>query len=339
MTDKTNRQSDVENLIIGHFDGSLTEEQEQKFGQALATSAKVKRLFTSHMRMEGRLHSLGRDGLLHEPGAVTQETMPQPADITVVEQNDPKPVAPARLGIWTASTSLAICVALMFGWAMWPTSVSASSVLRKAQQVAAEMIDRTYRMSDSRPNAEGSLTTRELTITVRGERRFIVQPEHGDYVMGSDGTDYWIARRSGPVFVTGDFRKLAHEVQRQIPRRRLLNEVLASPDEPLLLGMSDLLLLIERRYDIELVDSPNSAEYHVRATRRSYVRRGPSVINLHADAETGVVLKAELKFAGSWQRAFELIDTSTLSEHWYHYSEHAADRPVKRLDAATDQDQ
>jgi len=335
MTVEAKNQNPIEDLIVGHFDGSLTGEQEKELAEALATSTEAKRIFLSYMRMEGRLHSLGRDGFLRKPGVATQEA-PQPADTAAAAQNGSEPVAPARLVVWAASTSLAICVALMLGWAMWPTPVSANSVLQKAQQVAAKMIDRTYRMSESRPNAEGSLTTRELMITVRGEGRFVVQSEQGDYVMGNDGSDYWMARRKGPVFVTGDFRKLAPELQRQIPNRRLLIDVLASPDEPLLLCISDLLLLIERRYDIELVDSKTPIEHHVRATRRSDVRGRPSIINLHADAETGVVLKAELHFADSRKRNWELIETSTLSERWYHHSEHAPGRPVKRLDAATD---
>ena len=305
--------------------------------QALATSAGAKRLFASHMRMEGRLHSLGRDGLLREPGGVAQEAFPtdrnrQPAD-TAAEQTGSGSAASSRFRIWTAS-SLVICVAVMLGWALWPTSVSASSVLQKAQRVAAEMIDRTYRMSEYRPKAAGNLTTREVTITVRGEGRFVVQPDHGRYVMGSDGTDFWLARRNGPVVVTADFMKLAPELRRQIPKRRLLKDVLTSPNEPLLVGISDLLQLIKRRYDIELVDSTNPAEHHVRATRRSNVGHQPTIINLHADAETGVVIRAEVEFPNSRQRTWELIETSNLSDQWYHHSQHAPGRQVKRQDAA-----
>lgn len=334
MTDKANDLDAVEELVVGHFDGTLAEDQEKELAAALATSASAKQLLLSYMRMEGRLHSLGRDGFLREPVAEPQESVGQPADIAPVVNI----VAPSsrRSRVWTASTSLAVCATVLLAWTLWASSVSASSVLRKAQRVAAEMIDRTYRMSETRPNAKGSLTKRELTITVRGEGRFVVQPDHGDYVMGSDGTDFWMTRRNGPVFVTGDFRKLAPELRRQIPNRRLLDDVLASPNEPLLLGMSDLLLLIERGYDIELVDSPNAEVHHVRATGRSLGRRRPSVINLYSDTETGVVLKAEVNFANSRQRTWELFETSTLSDQWYHHSEHAPNRPVKHLDAATE---
>ena len=170
-------------------------------------------------------------------------------------------------------------------------------------------------------------------VTVRGGGRFVVQPEHGAYTMGSDGTDYWMARRNGPVCVASDYRTLAPELQRQIPNRRLLNDILTSPEEQLLLGMSDLLLLIEQRYDIELSDSTNSTVHRVRATRRSDVRGRASVINFEVDVKSGVVLKAELSFRDSRQLSFKLIETPIRSDEWYHYSAHAPDRQVERLNA------
>ena len=71
MTNEPNEHIEVENLIVGHFDGTLDEGQEQELATALATSAESKQLFLSYMRMEGRLHSLGRDGFLREPAAET----------------------------------------------------------------------------------------------------------------------------------------------------------------------------------------------------------------------------------------------------------------------------
>jgi len=330
MSDSEDNQTHIEELVLGHFDGTLSEAQEEELAAELAASVSAKRLFLSYMRMEGRLHSLGRDGFLHAPTAEAQETVLQPADSAPPVQT---PRRSWRSRVWTASTSLVVCAAAMLTWTLWPSSVSASSVLERAQQAAAEMVDRTYRLVID-ANADNGPAPRELRITVRGGGRFVVQPDHGAYVMGSDGAEYWMARRNGPVFVTDDFRSLAPELQRRIPNRRLLDGVLASRNEPLLLDMSSLLLLIEHRYDIELVDSGNPAEHHVKATRRSEFRGGPSIINLQADAESGVVLKAEVSFDRSRQRTWELIETRTLSDQWYHYSEHAPDRPVERLDAA-----
>jgi hypothetical protein len=333
MNDIADDHNHIEELVVGHFDGTLTEKQEKELAEKLAASASAKQLFLSYMRMEGRLHSLGRDGFLREPILETQDVDARPADSTHGVRNHPAPGRSRRSHVWTASTSLAVCAAVMLTWTLWSSSVSASSVLERAQQAAAEMVDRTYQLVMSHPDAEGEPTTRELTITVRGGGRFVIQPAHDAYVMGSDGTEYWMARRNGPVFITGDLRLLAPELQRQIPNRRLLDGVLASPDEPLLLDMSGLLLLIERRYDIQLVDSPNPGEHHVRATRRSGIRGGASVINFHADAESGVVLKAELSFGGSRQRTWKLIEAPSLSDEWYHHSRHAPGRRIQSLDA------
>lgn len=331
MSDMTDDQNDIEELVVGHFDGTLTDAQEKELAVALAASDSAKQLFLSYMRMEGRLHSLGRDSFLREPTTEAQETVPQPADSTPAVQ---VPRHSWRSRVWTASTSLAVCAAVMLTWTLWPSSVSASSVLERAQQAAAEMVDRTYRLVMSDSKADDGPASRQLRITVRGGGRFVVQPDHGAYVMGSDGADYWMARRNGPVFVTDDFRSLAPELQRRIPNRGLVDGILASPNEPLLLDISGLLLLIERRYDIELVASSDPREHHVRATRRSDFRSGPSIINFQADAESGVLLKAEVNFRNSRQRTWELIETPTLPDQWYHHTEHAPNRPVERLDAA-----
>jgi len=334
MTGEAENRNQIDDLIIGHFDRTLNEEQEMELADALTSSGEAKETFLSYMRMEGRLHSMGRDGFLREPPAELAIEPERPAPQPVVDE----PVVRSdrqRLRLIAASTSLVVCavvILMLSSGVLWPSSVSASSVLQRAQQVAAEMVDRRYRLVESRETTQGGSPLRDLVITVRGRGRFVVQPEHGGYVMGSDGTDYWVARRNGPVCVTSDFRKLAPELKKRIPNRSLLHSVLASPEEPLLLEMSGLLRLIERRYDIELVKSGTPAEHHVRATRRSSLRGGASVINLKADAKSGVVFWAEMNFADR-KRTFELIETPTLSSQWYHHSEHAADRPVVRLDA------
>lgn len=288
-------------------------------------------LIQQYMRMEGRLHSLGRDGFLREPIAEPDKPTPQPVDVASAVRGAAGQSHPLRSSIWTASASLAGCVALMLTWTLWPSSVSASSVLQKAQRAAAEMVDRTYRLVVSRPTAENGPSTHELTISVRGGGRFVIRPENGAYMIGCDGTEYWMARQDGPVCVTRDFRSLAPELQRAIPNRRLL-EMVASPNEPLLLEITEVLSLIQRRYDIELVKSADAAEHHIRATLRSGKRNDPSVINFWADAKSGVVLRAEMDGPDSRQARFELIESPMLSDQWYDHQEHVPDRPVESLD-------
>ena len=143
----------------------------------------AKQLSLSYMRMEGRLHSLGRDGFLREPAAESHESTRQPADTMPAVERVPQRPRSWRSRIWTASPSLVVCCAVVLTWALWPSPVSASSVLQKAQQAAAEMVDRTYRLVLSNPNASGGPSSREVRVTVRGGGRFVVQPDNGMYVM------------------------------------------------------------------------------------------------------------------------------------------------------------
>lgn len=337
MTHDPDTHNEITSLIVGHFDGSLTEAQETQLAEALGTSSEAQQRFLAFMRMEGRLHSLGRDGFLREPAKPRpaereHPTPPLEDEVSVLQHSQPRSRQRSRL--LAATTSLAACVAVLLmltSGVLWPSTVSASSVLQNAQQAASAMVDRTYRLVVTHPHDHDAPPLRELTITVRGGGRFVLQAEREAYTMGNDGVDYWLARRNGPVFVTADFRKLAPELRRQIPNRRLLDAVLASPDEPLLLNISDLLQLIERKYDMELVPSPKAEEHRVRATRRPGFRGGPTMIEFQTDATSGIVRKATMHHEGSQQTTLELVDTPNRSNHWYHHSAHAPGRRVERL--------
>ena len=158
-----------------------------------------------------------------------------------------------------------------------------------------------------------------------------MRPVDGAYAMGSDGTDYWVTQQSGPVWVTSDSRSLAPKLKRTIPNMWLFG-IAASPDEPLLLGMAGLLSLAERRHDVELIDSASDSEHHVRATLRSDRRNAPERIDFWTDANSGVGLRAEARWSDGRQMRFELVESATFSDRWYHYSQHAPGRQVKRLE-------
>jgi archaellum component FlaF (FlaF/FlaG flagellin family) len=322
MIEQGNHRSAFEDLIVGHFDGNLSVDQERELAKAIAESPESKRLFLSYMRLEGRLHSLGHDGFLSAVDAQPENTL------------NTRPEHRQRSRLWAASSSIAVCGVLIaiLGWGLWPSSVNANSVLQKAQQAAAELIDRTYRVTISQTNEHSQSQT--LTINVRGGGRFVIQPADGAYVMGNDGTDYWMTQADGPVWVTNDFRSVAPELQRQIPNRRLLG-LAASPDEPLLTGVSELLSLIQRKYNVELIESATAMEHHIHATLNSSRRNHPEVIDLWSDVESGVVLRAEVKWSNGMQRRFELVESVKLSQQWYHHSAHAPGRKVERIHAAS----
>ncbi|MFK8111715.1 MAG: hypothetical protein AB8B91_05920, partial [Rubripirellula sp.] len=96
--------------------------------------------------------------------------------------------------------------------------------------------------------------------------------------------------------------------------------------------MADLLSLAERTYDVELIDSAGASEHHVRANLRSGSRNAPEWIDFWADADSGVATRAEVRWADDRQMRFELVESATFSDRWYHYSQHAPGRQVKRLE-------
>lgn len=328
MTEKGN-QSELEDLIIGHFDGDLLVDQE--LAKAITESPDSKRLFLSYMRMEGRLHSLGRDGFLGSKERHLDTTLAVESNVVTQSENN-QPLS-TRSRLWAASSSVAVCGVLIavLCWGLWPSSLSASSVLQKAQQAAAELIDRTYHVTISQ--AKESSQPQTFTINVRGGGRFVIRPADGAYVMGNDGTDYWMTQTDGPVWVTSDFRSVAPDLRKKIPNRKLLG-LASSPDEPLLLGVSDLLSLIERKYDVELVESASVKEHHIRATVNSRRRNHPEVVYLWSDVDSGGMLRAQVEWPNGMQRRFELVESVKLPPQWYQHSEHAPGRKIERIPAA-----
>lgn len=334
MTNEPSKNIDIENLIVGHFDGTLNEDQEQELATELATSAESKQLFLFHMRMEGRLHSLGRDGFLREPSAGVAIEPERPAS----QSADTPPFVRGgrkRLRLLAVS-SLAACTAvtmMMLSGVLWPSTVNANSVLKRAQVAASEPIDRTYRVTISHEEERSS--TGELRVDARDGGLFVLRPVDEAYVVGSNGTDYWLTRQGEPVWVTRKRAVLVPKLRRTMSSSRLLFGLASSPNEPLLLDMAGVLSKIEDWHNVELLDSTSSSEHHVRATlrhgRQNPPPNTPETIDFWADAESGVGLRAEMRWADGRQMQFELLASVKLTDRWYDYSEHAPDREVRRL--------
>lgn len=341
----------IENLIAGHFDGNLTEQQEVELVQVLTSSTLAKQLFRAYMRMEGRLHSLGRDGYFQVPDTANKDTankdtaalLDRAGQLTKVTPADqannqylPFTFSPlrksSRLRATTSSFAACVTLVLLMGWVLWPADAKANNVLKRAQRAAADLVDRAYLVTISRGGWQRPIHCHQLMINVRGGRHYVIQSMDGSYVMGSDGTDYWMTQRDGPVWITSDYRKLAPELLRKIPNRNLLR-LADSPHEPFMLNVSSLLALIENSYDVELARSTDPAEYHVRAFLRFGRSNQAENIDFWADAKNGTVLRAELAWKNRKRASIQLIDTAPVSERWYHYSQHAGNRPVNRLQA------
>lgn len=319
----------LENLVVGHFEGSLTTEQEQNLASMLSNSAEAKQLFLSYMRLEGRLHSLGRDGLLREPDPPIIEAKERPT-ARQASSGRPQRISARALRILA---SLAVCLVAMatISWLLATKPVSANAILEKAQLAAAELIDRSYRLVISNLRTDNERGDREVEISLRGGGNFLVQPENGIYVMGFDGSDFWLARKAGYVAVTSDYQSLSSELTSRIPNRRLL-EFLSAPQQPLLLDLESLLKRIRESYDVELVESESDELQHLRGT----LRKGePAVImpiiDLWIDTESGVFVKAELVKPDKRSATIELLESRPLPEDWYRHEYHFPDHKVRRL--------
>ena len=330
MSDRSKKFREIDDLIFGHFDHSLTEQQECELAHHLKKCPETRARFCTQMRMEGRLHSLGRDGFLSPPA------LPLSCEAEAFASDNMHEVTPAskvshKLRVPTAITSwvvAATAILLLTSWSLWPSGVSAASVLEQAKQAAQEILDRTYRVTLINP--QDQTVKQELTLDVRGASQFVIRPLDGSYIMGSDGSEFWVTRPNGPVWVTNNFRSLAPTLRRRIPNRRILGFA-TSPDEPLLLEISGLIALIERNYEIELVNAPGSPEHHIRATLRSAKPNIPQTIELWADPETGIVGKAVTHWPNQSSRALELVKSEPLHEDWLQHSHHAPNAEVIAL--------
>ena len=176
----------------------------------------------------------------------------------------------------------------------------------------------------------------EVELTMRGGGRFVVHPQSKRYVMGNDGTDFWLILKEGPVLVTGDFLSLPREQVRQI-RNLPVVQLASDPNELLLLELASILELIEKNYNVQLLESEDPGLRHLLARRRDGRRLGPFTIDLWVDVHTGVTRRMELELV-PWSGkiltkrvSLVEIESRTFSESWYGYAEHAPGRAVSRV--------
>ncbi len=319
----------LETLILGHFDNSLTERQESELAQRLATCPETRARFRTQMRMEGRLHSLGRDGFLASAAVQQASAADGPGShiehqVTTVAESSSRRIPP----VFTSWVAAASTILLLAAWSLWPSGVNAASVLRQAQQAAQELVDRTYRVTLTNPSNQA--WEQELTLDIRGGSKFVLRPVDGSYIMGSDGSEFWMARPDGPVWVTGNYRALAPALRRRIPNRRILG-LATSPNKPFMLDVTELLSLIKRNYEIELINPSGTPQHHIRATLRSEIVNAPEKIEFWTDADTGVVIKAKTYWPDQNIRTLELLNSEPLNQNWYQYPLHMPDAEARRL--------
>lgn len=320
MTELTTT-SQIESLVIKHFDGALNLEQDRMLADLLKESREAREIFLSYMRLEGRLHSLGRDGLL----------------IEVAETPINSPIRHVRYRNVFAVSAVSACLAgaLLFLFAAFElSSVNASSVMQRVKTAATQMVDRTYRVTlfenDASPN-----TASKAMVNARGGGHFLVRADGDSFVLGSNGDRYWATRGNGPILIAenrGAFRSLVRQAK---PQGLFFLGIAASTDEPLLLDIEGLLVLIERHYEIKLMDSDNDSVHWIHGKRRTTAQSNgshrPDQIDVFVDKDSGVAIQLDLVWHGGSKMQFEFDGSSDLPVQWYEHSYHFPKRSIKYL--------
>ncbi|MGB0600241.1 MAG: hypothetical protein ACPGLY_26485 [Rubripirellula sp.] len=243
--------------------------------------------------------------------------------------------------MWLTWGSVAACfaVTLIFVWSYRSSTANASSVLHQARLAATERVDRSYQVTMTKlvaGNDQPNVT--EVELNMRGGGRFVVQPQNKRYVMGNDGTDFWLILKEGPVLVTGDILSLPREQMRKL-RNLPVVQLDSDPNELLLLELVSILELIEKNYNVELLESEDPGLRHVLARRRDGRRLGPLTIDLWVDVYTGVTRRMALELVPFSDKVLAKrvsiiqIESRVFSESWYGHAEHAPGREVSRMGA------
>lgn len=246
--------------------------------------------------------------------------------------------------MWLTWGSVAVCfaVTLVALWSNRSSTANASSVLQQARLAAMESVDRSYLVTMTKLAAgKDQPNVTEVELNMRGGGRFVIQPQNKRYVMGNDGTNFWLIFKEGPVLVTGDILSLPREQMRQI-RNLPVVQLASNPNELLLLELASILELIEKSYSVALLESEDPGLRHVLARRRDGRRLGPLTVDLWVDVHTGVVRRMELELMPSSDKVLAKrvslvqIDSRMFSESWYEYAEHAPGRAVSRVGVRTE---
>ena len=270
MPVNSNQPSDdaTESLIRKHFEDHMTAAEEQKLAAALSTSDSSRELFLSYMRLEGRLHSLGRDGLLLEPATDNSlkeiDGKSQKSSFSSSRRTSPP---------WRVLLSLAAMLVLMFvvSWSLSPEPLSAHSILERAKLAAAEWVDRTYLLKINDLMLDGPNRVREFEIDMRGDGVYLVRPLNkgtrtGMRLLGNSGTEQWFSRKnSSTIFTTGDYQSLSPELKKKVPNLGVAN-FLTSRRKAMLLDIASLLNYVNKTYEVEFVESEQPNTRHLRAT-------------------------------------------------------------------------
>lgn len=232
---------------------------------------------------------------------------------------------------WMSLLATAAILMLAVGlWLAFGSPPSAYAVVRSAQQQAAQVIDRVYRVR-LQPRL-ASMPSREGTLYVRGGEKLAYKHPTllGESLwLGTNGNEGWLVPPHGPVLVREDpyYLKLwQNEQGEQLP----------------FLQLTTVLERMQQGYDLEILPPDNDPQQtikltHVRGTRRAG-ESGPQQIDMWADTRNGNAQRMLFTFERDslvlpfFQVSFELMNDQSVASDWYeHRAHHGEERPVVRI--------
>ncbi len=250
----------------------------------------------------------------------------------------PPPVIPRRRR-WL--TPLVVAASLVIAAAFLrvpfnPSRQTALAAVTATLKAAEAGTDRKYLVTTELRTAAGEDKSIQADLWVHGNSRYVLRQDGalGDFLMGSDGVEYWVTPSIGPIFV-GKTPGLLEQLV-------LGDARLATP----FLQLTSILDRMAQRYELSLLpeeDLPaaeGSAKIrctHVLARRRGDVDPlNPETIELWTARQSGIaqrmILSWPLADDDSGLRAVTLNlrpVESSISEEWYgHRAHHAPDRDI-----------
>lgn len=216
----------------------------------------------------------------------------------------------------------------------------ATEILAEIRQVSLADTDRIYHVFHSTSQHDAAFEFLGK-LYLRGTTGFVVQVDK--IAFGRYGDEYWVVPPEGPIFVANSFNWLNSPSTRDMLELDLLKDLSVKSHRAPLMQLSTTVESIEGDYDFAVhrgtyVGTRRLDE--LSAARREANEELPASIRLWFDAETKIIYTVELTWSvvdGKPLRhsvQFALAPAENVAEDWYqHTAHHAADRPVRRVDA------
>ncbi len=309
----------LDQLIEGHLDGTLDDDDERRLGRLVAESA-------------GAAGRLARAMLVHD----------RLIDVLRSERGSSASVSPVvpRFGVPRLALPLGLAVVVAVGSLLLlrPAPANASAALERLVRASTAATDRQYaiRVVDHGPGGEPDPVPSDTggrkpgvdgaTLFVRGADKFVFVRTFADgtvFINGCDGEIGWSVPPTGHVHLSEDRRRF----RRGIPGER---------DDLPFLSLAEGLAEFRRGYVLSLVEAPEAdGRLRLEAVRTDSRHRGPAraTIDFPAgdDAAAERIELAGLSRDGSGPDGvvLELVERAPLPADFFdHAHHHDASRPI-----------